>query len=98
MNVRQWTKLPSMGLLAFSVCTLVPARITKGQVGEHEHSTASSPGKIEVDNNQVQVLRIRIAPHAVIPMHDITARVVIWLTEAHLKITHPDGSAREIHI
>jgi len=98
MNVRQWTKLPSVGMLAFSVCALVSSRITMGQVAEHEHSTAGSPGKIEVDNNQVQVLRIRIAPHAVIPMHDVAERVVIWLTEAHLKITLPDRTVREIHI
>ena len=98
MNVREWKKLPSLGLLAFGICALAPPRITIGQAAEHEHSTVGSPGKIEVDNGQVQVLRIRIAPHAVIPMHDVTERVVIWLTGARLRIIHPDGTAREIHI
>jgi quercetin dioxygenase-like cupin family protein len=98
MNVRQWRKLPSLGLLAFGLSALVPPRITMGQAAEHEHSTAASPAEIEVDNDQVQVLRVRIAPYAVIPMHDITERVVIWLTAAHLKIIHPDGTAREIQI
>jgi hypothetical protein len=31
-------------------------------------------------------------------MHDVTERVVIWLTEAHLRVIHPDGTAREMHI
>jgi oxalate decarboxylase/phosphoglucose isomerase-like protein (cupin superfamily) len=31
-------------------------------------------------------------------MHDLTERVVVWLTGADLKITFPDGTAREIHI
>src|SRR5204863_8354503 len=92
MNVHQWTKLPSLGLLALGVCALVPPRVTVGQVVEHEHSTGGPPAKIEVDNNLVQVLRIRIAPHAVVPMHDITERVLIWMTEAHLKVTLPDGT------
>jgi quercetin dioxygenase-like cupin family protein len=97
MNAGRCRILRSLGLLAFGVCALVLPRITTGQVAEHEHSTGA-PGKIEVDNNQVQVLRIHIAPHAVIPMHDVTERVVIWLTEAHLKVTLPDGTSREIHI
>jgi quercetin dioxygenase-like cupin family protein len=98
MNASRWRVLRSLGLLTFSVSALVLPRITTGQVAEHEHSSADSSGKIEVDNNQVQVLRIRIAPHAVIPMHDVTERVVVWLTEAHLKVTLPDGTSREIHI
>jgi quercetin dioxygenase-like cupin family protein len=98
MNASRWSVLRSLGLLAFGFSALLLPRITTGQGAEHEHSTADSPGKIEVDNNQVQVLRVHIAPHAIVPMHDITERVVVWLTEAHLKVTLPDGTSREIHI
>ena len=31
-------------------------------------------------------------------MHEIAnARLVVWLTDAHLRDTHPDGSANETH-
>ena len=31
-------------------------------------------------------------------MHEITsARLVVWLTDAHLRDTHADGSANETH-
>jgi hypothetical protein len=31
-------------------------------------------------------------------MHDIaTARLVVWLTDAHLRDTHPDGTTNETH-
>jgi hypothetical protein len=44
------------------------------------------------------VVRVRMAPHEKTPMHDITsARLVVWLTDAHLRDTHPDGSANETH-
>jgi hypothetical protein len=36
-------------------------------------------------------------PHEKTPMHEITARLVVWLTDAHLRDTAPDGSSHEIH-
>ena len=55
-------------------------------------------GKVELANESVTVLRMRMAPHEKIPMHDIaSARLVIWLTDAHLKDTGPDGTATEYH-
>jgi hypothetical protein len=53
---------------------------------------------VEFENESIVVVRIRMAPHEKTPMHDITsARLVVWLTEAHLRDTHPDGSANETH-
>jgi len=53
-------------------------------------------GKIEFENSQVTVVRIHMAPHERTPMHDIpTPRLVIWLTDAHLKDTGADGSVSE---
>ena len=61
------------------------------------HPEGAEPGFFheELDNRQVRVLRINIPAHAQVPMHDVTPRVVIWLTEAHLKMTFPDGTTRE---
>src|SRR5262245_32603130 len=60
--------------------------------------SGKAPAIVEFENEKVQVLRIRVAPHATIPMHDMTERVVIWLTPANLKITLPDGTSKELHV
>ena len=53
---------------------------------------------VEFENESIMVVRIRMAPHEKTPMHDIaSARLVVWLTAAHLRDTHPDGSANETH-
>lgn len=53
--------------------------------------------KIEFENDFIVVVRIRMVPHERTPMHDIaSARLVVWLTDAHLRDTHPDGRAEEI--
>jgi hypothetical protein len=54
--------------------------------------------KVEFENESIIVVRVRMAPHEKTPMHDIaSARLVVWLTDAHLRDTHPDGSANEMH-
>jgi len=53
--------------------------------------------KTEFENEFVQVVRIRIAPHEKLPMHDLTPRAVILLTDQNLKITFPNGDTREEH-
>jgi quercetin dioxygenase-like cupin family protein len=54
--------------------------------------------KVEFENESIIVVRVRMAPHEKTPMHDIaSARLVVWLTDVHLRDTHPDGSANEIH-
>ena len=71
--------------------------------GAHPASSALPPAaladaKIEFENEAIIVIRVRMAPHEKTPMHDITsARLVVWLTDAHLRDTHSDGSANETH-
>jgi hypothetical protein len=66
-------------------------------------SSAASPAgpadaKVEFENEAIIVVRVRMAPHEKTPMHDIaSARLVVWLTDAHLRDTRPDGSANETH-
>jgi quercetin dioxygenase-like cupin family protein len=52
-----------------------------------------SPFNIELENDQVRVLRIRLGPHERIPMHDVPPHVAVWLTDARLKVIYPDGRA-----
>ncbi len=38
---------------------------------------------------------IRMAAHEKTPMHELSARLVIWLTDAHLRDTKPDGTVTD---
>jgi hypothetical protein len=52
---------------------------------------------VEFENESIVVVRIRLAPHEKTPMHDIaSARLVVWLTDAYLRDTHPDGRSDDI--
>src|SRR3989442_6550891 len=53
--------------------------------------------KVEFENTHVRVLRVHHDPHDSAPMHEHLASVVVWLTEAHEKLTYPDGKAQESH-
>jgi hypothetical protein len=57
---------------------------------------ASESGTVEFENETIAVVRMHMAPHAKTSMHDIPSpRLVIWLTEAHLKDTGADGRVNE---
>jgi hypothetical protein len=60
-------------------------------------ATNSGPANAELllDNTSVSVVRIRMAPHEKTPMHDLTGRVVVWLTDAHLRDTRATGETRD---
>src|SRR6266496_3588921 len=63
---------------------------------QQHHSQATAPEMaIALDNEAVQVVRVHLDAHQKIPMHDLTPRVVIWLTDAHLRATRPDGSVHD---
>ena len=51
--------------------------------------------KIELENDQVRVLRITYGPHEKSVMHDHPSGVVTFLTEAHVKFALPDGKSQE---
>lgn len=69
---------------------------TTGQ-GSSVRAADSGPRGAEVvlDNASVTVIRIRMAPHEQTPMHDLTARVVVWLTEARLVDTMASGETHD---
>jgi beta-alanine degradation protein BauB len=60
-----------------------------------EVSQAAPAGmRIELENPSMVVLRIVLGPREKTGMHDVTPRLVIWLTEAHLRDAMADGSMR----
>ena len=59
----------------------------------------SSRGSVRIKpiagNVFVDVLRISLTPHAKTPMHEVTPRVVVWLSDAHFVDHYADGTTRE---
>jgi quercetin dioxygenase-like cupin family protein len=53
--------------------------------------------KMEFENAQVRVLRFTLGPHEKSPMHEHPANIVVYLTDAHVKFTYPDGKTEERH-
>ena len=51
--------------------------------------------KLEFDNDAMSVVRVRLAPRQQTPMHELSARLVIWLTDAQLRDTMPDGTTTD---
>jgi quercetin dioxygenase-like cupin family protein len=50
---------------------------------------------VEFDNPQVRVLRARYGPREAGPVHEhILNRVMVYLTEANMKVTTPDGKVQ----
>ncbi len=45
----------------------------------------------------MSVLRVRLGPHEKTPMHDVSARLVVWITDAHLRDTAEDGTTTDYH-
>jgi quercetin dioxygenase-like cupin family protein len=51
--------------------------------------------KVEVENDQVRVLRMHLGPKESSPMHEHPPAVLVLLTDARLKITLADGKTEE---
>jgi len=51
--------------------------------------------KVELENNQVRVLRIHYGPHEKSVMHEHPASVAVFLTDGDVKFTLPDGKTTE---
>jgi hypothetical protein len=63
----------------------------------HEPASSGPAGmKVELDNDTVLVLRIRLAHREKTPIHDMSSRLVVWLTKAKLRDTFPDGRSEDI--
>ena len=47
--------------------------------------------RVELENDRVRVLRVRLGPHEKIPLHEHPARVIVWLTDNEVKGTLANG-------
>jgi hypothetical protein len=56
-----------------------------------DNCAASVDARLVTENDYVQVLRLSIPAYARTPMHDVTARVVVWLSDAHFVDRYADG-------
>jgi hypothetical protein len=79
-------------LIAISLCA---DEIVLSASAQHAPSQGPAQVRSEFDNDSMTVLRIRLAPHEKTGMHELTARLVIWLTDAHLRDTKPDGTVTD---
>ncbi len=52
--------------------------------------------KVEYEDARIRVVRLRIAGHATLPMHDRPARVVIPLTPGDVSTTRADGTTSHV--
>ena len=55
----------------------------------------SATEKIEFENEQIRVVRIRYAPHENSGMHSHPQRAVVRTTDRHIRETKPDGKTEE---
>lgn len=54
--------------------------------------------KVEFENAQVRVLRVTYAPNEKSVMHAHPASVVVFLTDAKVKFTLPDGKTKDMTV
>ena len=53
--------------------------------------------KVELENDQVRILRVRIGPHEVAPLHEhLLNRVVTYITDQNFRVTTPDGKVETL--
>jgi quercetin dioxygenase-like cupin family protein len=77
---------------------LVLALCALGAVSAHAQDAVKVDPKhykVELENDQVRVLRIQYGPHEKSVMHAHPASVAIFLTDAHAMFTTPDGKTQE---
>src|SRR5258705_10537255 len=84
-----------MRRLAFAIVLLGLAACT-ASAQDLLQVTSPKEYKVEVENEQIRVLRVKRPPHSVVPMHEHKIPfVVIYLKDDHAKITRADGTAQE---
>jgi len=56
---------------------------------------APKNGKLEFENSQVRVIRVRVGPRQSVPMHEyVLNRVVFYLTDLNVRETSPEGKVK----
>ena len=77
--------VPAAVSLAFQVMAIAPAMAQDPVKVDAKHY------KVEFENDQVRVLRIKYGPHEKSVMHGHPAGVAVFLTDGNVKFTLSDG-------
>ncbi len=80
--------------VVFAALTFV--LVTKSAEAQDAVKVAPKHYKVEIENDQVRVLRISYGPHEKAAMHEHPASVAVFLTAGKGKFTYPDGKTEEI--
>ena len=84
-------KAAAVACLAFPLIGAQDAKVPDATVSDADHH------KIEFQNDDVTVVRYKIAPHEKTAMHSHPKNVQVMLTDHNLKVTTPDGKTTEAH-
>ncbi len=76
-------------MAALSVTTAMSAYAQDAVTADPKHY------KVELENEQVRVLRISYGPGEKSVMHEHPANVAVFLTDGLVKFTRPDGKSQE---
>ena len=83
-------------VIAFVFIATVAVRIVlaQGELAGNGGQAVLPSGQTIFENDSLRVLRIVIGPHEKVPMHDVTPRLIIWITDGSLKMTFPNGTTK----
>ena len=84
-------------IIAGALIAMFLATVNFAQNAGARRAQPQGPAEVrpEFESDSIIVLRIRMAPHEKTAMHELSARLVVWLTDAHLRDTKPDGTATD---
>lgn len=87
--------MKTMLIAMLMVCGISPVFAQERSRPPEPSAVARVNATIITENEFVQVVRMSIAGHALTPTHDVTPRVVVWLSNAHFVDRFADGSAKD---
>ena len=89
--MRLLLKVAAVSCRALPLSIAQNANVPDATVSDADHH------KIEFQNDDVTVVRYKIAPHEKTAMHSHPKNVQVMLTDHDLKVTTPDGKTTEAH-
>jgi quercetin dioxygenase-like cupin family protein len=81
----------SLAYVAALTLSLAPAAI-----GQSRASDSPGLAKFEFENEQVRLLHASYSPRQKIPMHSHPSRVVVCITDMHVRTTFANGESQEL--
>jgi len=84
----------TVGGSLFAAPTQSSASTVRTEQETQQPGAAGPKMSVELANESVRVFRIRLAPHERTGMHEVTPRVVVWLTNAHLRDSLATGAVQ----